>query len=194
LKANTNEVAVDEKQPARLLLPQMEPTAAEAVHAMTTVFEGCVFRRTECAFIVSVTYFVPICDDGQHSYVAPFVFATRAEAETHLPAALVAVAAGASPYEVEGLCGEVIELPFYTQPQGANPMATKHTDACLKKVADDEPIFVLRANDVLAPALVRSWSARARIRGTPAAKCNEADALALAMDKWQAERGSKIPD
>jgi hypothetical protein len=37
-------------------------------------------------------------------------------------------------------------------------VATKNTDRCLQKVSDDEPIFVLRAQDRLAPALVRQWA------------------------------------
>lgn len=31
-------------------------------------------------------------------------------------------------------------------------------DGCLGKAADDEPIFVLRANDPCAPAIVRRWA------------------------------------
>lgn len=31
-------------------------------------------------------------------------------------------------------------------------------NSCLNKAEDDEPIFVLRANDELAPALVRQWA------------------------------------
>lgn len=44
-------------------------------------------------------------------------------------------------------------------------MATKNTDRCLQKVSDDEPIFVLRAQDRLAPALVRQWARDMLIHG-----------------------------
>jgi hypothetical protein len=30
--------------------------------------------------------------------------------------------------------------------------------SCLNKAHDDEPVFVLRANDELAPGLVRQWA------------------------------------
>lgn len=37
-------------------------------------------------------------------------------------------------------------------------MAYKHNDSCLAKVREDEPIFVLRGQDVLAPDIVRAWA------------------------------------
>jgi hypothetical protein len=37
---------------------------------------------------------------------------------------------------------------------------TKLNSECLQKAADDEPIFVLRGQDALAPALVREWARR----------------------------------
>ena len=36
-------------------------------------------------------------------------------------------------------------------------VSTKLNDPCLKKAADDEPIFVLRAQDVVAPIVVMFW-------------------------------------
>lgn len=38
-------------------------------------------------------------------------------------------------------------------------MSTKHTSKCLQKAADDEPIFVLRAQDKTAATLIRIWVA-----------------------------------
>lgn len=73
-------------------------------------------------------------------------------------------------------------------------MGTKHTDRCLTTAGDDEPIFVLRAHDVLAPGLVRDWAQQARREGTPEAKCQEAHDCATAMETWQLEHGSKVPD
>lgn len=66
-------------------------------------------------------------------------------------------------------------------------MATKREElknGCFAKAADDEPIFVLRAQDMLAPALVRQWAVQAEERGCPAAKIAEARALADKMDNW----------
>lgn len=71
-------------------------------------------------------------------------------------------------------------------------MATKLTDSCLMKAADDEPIFVLRAQDLLASQLVRDWAQRAAMFiGNDAPKVREAWALADAMDQWPTR---KYPD
>lgn len=73
-------------------------------------------------------------------------------------------------------------------------MGLRHTDECLAKVADDEPIFVLRAQDNLAPELVRLWASKARMVGCPSDKVNEAYDLALRMEAWAIEHGGKYPD
>jgi hypothetical protein len=78
-------------------------------------------------------------------------------------------------------------------------MATKHTDTCLQKAADDEPIFVLRAQDELAFDLVRLWALRFKRNheenGTfnvnIEAKYNEAIELSNKMAQWPTR---KIPD
>ncbi len=58
----------------------------------------------------------------------------------------------------------------------------------------DEPVFVLRAQDELAPGLVEEWAARAEKRGTPADKVAQARSLAQSMAEWQREHGCKVPD
>jgi len=66
-------------------------------------------------------------------------------------------------------------------------MATKREElenGCFAKAADNEPIFVLRAQDRLAPALVREWAVQAEERGCPAPKVAEARALADKMENW----------
>mgnify|MGYP001596414901 CR=1 FL=1 len=62
---------------------------------------------------------------------------------------------------------------------------------CIAKAADDEPVFVLRAQDRLAPALVRAWASLAREHGCSDEKCNEAVQLARAMEQWPTR---KFPD
>lgn len=65
--------------------------------------------------------------------------------------------------------------------------------SCLTKAANDEPLFVLRANDPLAPQLVREWSQRyfeAKRQGyvvTDAQRIKIQDALAIAnaMEEWK---------
>lgn len=57
--------------------------------------------------------------------------------------------------------------------------------SCLNKAADDEPIFVLRAKDPLAPLLVRRWAELAR--GTDShdqAKQISALRVSGEMEKW----------
>jgi hypothetical protein len=70
-------------------------------------------------------------------------------------------------------------------------MATKHNSVTLGKAQDDEPIFVLRAQDPLAPALVRRWADEAERAGCPAVKFIEARAVADAMEQWPTR---KLPD
>lgn len=62
---------------------------------------------------------------------------------------------------------------------------------CIAKAHDDEPVFTLRAQDKLAPALVRAWAALAREHGCSADKTNAAVDVAFAMEKWGTR---KFPD
>ena len=75
-------------------------------------------------------------------------------------------------------------------------------DSCLNKAGDDEPIFVLRANDEAAPGIVGAWAlAYARQKGgasrmTPEqqAKAREAVQLADNMKRWKRQqRGEPEP-
>lgn len=63
-------------------------------------------------------------------------------------------------------------------------MGYKTTDTTLAKVAVDEPIFVLRGQDRLAPALVRAWAYLAEAHGCTVEKVADAIACAAAMDDW----------
>jgi len=40
--------------------------------------------------------------------------------------------------------------------------AAARGEGCLGRAADDEPVFVLRAHDRIAPAIVRQWAEKAR--------------------------------
>ncbi len=73
-------------------------------------------------------------------------------------------------------------------------MGTKNNPGpfdCLAKLHPDEPYFVLRGQDVLAPAIVRRWADRAREADVDPAKIAEADRIAYDMERWQAR---KVPD
>lgn len=62
---------------------------------------------------------------------------------------------------------------------------------CLGKAAPNEPVFILRAQDRLAPMLIEEWALRAQGFGCPKEKVEEARQLAQAMRKWP---GRKNPD
>jgi hypothetical protein len=64
-------------------------------------------------------------------------------------------------------------------------MSTKAKgDSCWEKAAPDEPLFVLRAQDVTAPDVIEFWiSLNPQIQFTP--KGYEAQELANAMRQWQ---------
>ena len=70
-------------------------------------------------------------------------------------------------------------------------MSTKDADKCLQKVATDEPIFVLRAQDKLAPVVIRKWVELAVLHGLSSIREHEALALADAMERWPTR---KYPD
>lgn len=61
----------------------------------------------------------------------------------------------------------------------------------LGKAAHDEPVFILRAQDMLASGLVDQWATLARQSGVPMDKVNEARLLAKQMRAWP---NRKIPD
>lgn len=54
-----------------------------------------------------------------------------------------------------------------------------------------EPVFTLRAQDVLATGLVANWASTAAILGVNPAKVARAFAIAKAMQKWPKK---KVPD
>ncbi len=64
----------------------------------------------------------------------------------------------------------------------------------LEKVREDEPVFVLRAQDKLAPEIVREWAYRAHVSGAPIEKVREARRIADEMEEWQVANRRKVPD
>ena len=61
-------------------------------------------------------------------------------------------------------------------------------------IGADEPVFLLRAKDALAPATLEFWADELSSRGGDAATVNHVHAWADLMRRWQAEHGNKIPD
>ena len=76
--------------------------------------------------------------------------------------------------------------------------------SCLNKAADDEVVFVLRAQDALAPGIVRRWAAELErvwrvvspdgLTLEQYLKLEEAEKAARAMEAWGARERSKVPD
>jgi len=64
-------------------------------------------------------------------------------------------------------------------------------EGCLGRAADDEPVFVLRAQDMLSPEIIDEWAERAEQACCLAAKVAEARELANQMVHWP---GRKLPD
>lgn len=67
----------------------------------------------------------------------------------------------------------------------------KGTDGTLYRTAPDEPVFVLRAQDVIAPLVVEQWASVARNLGVPQHKVKRALRCAEEMRKWP---GRRLPD
>lgn len=62
------------------------------------------------------------------------------------------------------------------------------------RIADDEPVFILRAKDVNAPQVVRYWAARAEGSGADRDMIMAVERHADRMEEWQEKNGSKVPD
>lgn len=62
------------------------------------------------------------------------------------------------------------------------------------KVKDDEPVFILRAQDLLAPGTVGEWIANGRMRGVSSGKLGAARNCVTAMIAWADRNGVKLPD
>lgn len=61
----------------------------------------------------------------------------------------------------------------------------------LAKLPPSEPVFVLRAQDLLAAMAVRGWIDLASVGGVSLAKLTDAELCAQAMEKWPHRR---MPD
>lgn len=62
---------------------------------------------------------------------------------------------------------------------------------CLGKAKDDEPVFILRGQDLLSDRLVDKWADRAEASGCSPEKVQEARNLAKAMRNYW---NRKLPD
>lgn len=71
-------------------------------------------------------------------------------------------------------------------------MATKRDDPCRDRVADDEPIFTLRAQDRFSWETVQHWIRVARVHGVNKEKIEDALLVAGQIAAWQSEHPDKV--
>lgn len=62
------------------------------------------------------------------------------------------------------------------------------------KIPQDEPVFLIRGQDVTAPDVVRYWAMQAKSHGADDLIVQAAKAQADCMVDWQRDHGMKIPD
>jgi len=62
------------------------------------------------------------------------------------------------------------------------------------KIADDEPVFMVRAQDKLAPAVMRHWAMLQRLIGGDPKMAQMVEDHALKAEEWQRENGCKVAD
>lgn len=65
---------------------------------------------------------------------------------------------------------------------------------CLGKAADDEPVFILRAQDKLAPDIIREWANRLYQADPTSATVKKRDEARILADQMEAWPNRKIPD
>lgn len=57
---------------------------------------------------------------------------------------------------------------------------------------DEEPVFLLRAQDALAPAAIEKWIEQAEVAGVDPAKVKSAKEHLAAVCNWQANNAWKV--
>ena len=62
------------------------------------------------------------------------------------------------------------------------------------QIPEDEPVFLLRGQDVLAPSLILDWASRMRALGGDPGMTDIVREHAHRMILWQQKNGAKIPD
>jgi hypothetical protein len=62
------------------------------------------------------------------------------------------------------------------------------------KIGQDEPVFLLRAKDVLAPAMIENWASALKAHGGDYKIVSNALEHAHNMREWQKVNGCKLPD
>lgn len=61
-------------------------------------------------------------------------------------------------------------------------------------IPEDEPVFLVRGQDLAAPATLRAWARIAADHGADQDILNRVRRHADRMEEWQAQHGAKTPD
>lgn len=72
--------------------------------------------------------------------------------------------------------------------------ARKDYDKVMKKIPEDEPVFVLRGQDAVAANTVRFWAAAAATAGADPAIVEAARKHAALMEAWPTKKIPDMPD
>lgn len=62
------------------------------------------------------------------------------------------------------------------------------------KIPKDEPVFLLRGQDILAPELLLLWAAKLRLKGGNPRMAEKVEDHAQKMIEWQKTKKVKLPD
>ena len=62
------------------------------------------------------------------------------------------------------------------------------------KIGEDEPVFLLRAKDSLAPGILMKWATELINRGGDKEMAKMVADHAVKMVEWQEKNGCKLPD
>lgn len=61
-------------------------------------------------------------------------------------------------------------------------------------IGEDEPVFLVRAQDICGPYTVQAWAENARLNGASPEIVQKAIDWAHTMRRWQLENSNKVPD
>ncbi len=62
------------------------------------------------------------------------------------------------------------------------------------RIGPDEPVFIVRAQDKIAPLVMRHWANMQRFFGGSIEMCEMVEAHADLTEKWQKEHGCRVAD
>jgi hypothetical protein len=67
-------------------------------------------------------------------------------------------------------------------------------EGCLGRAKDDEPVFVLVGDDMLAVGAIQYWMHRLEMHRRSGAKVEQANEVVQEFLVWAGKNGTKVPD